>query len=91
MKVLGATRGDVMRAYLVEYGLLGALATLLAALLGSAAAWAIVVNVLKLPFTLDVGLLVLVLLGAMAVTMLTGLVTTWAALSVRPAQYLRAE
>jgi hypothetical protein len=32
-----------------------------------------------------------VLLGAMAVTMLTGLVTTWTALSTRPAQFLRAE
>ncbi|HEV7718774.1 MAG TPA: FtsX-like permease family protein [Arsenicitalea sp.] len=91
MKVLGATRGDVTRAYLVEYGLLGALATLLAALLGSTAAWAIVTNVLKLPFSLDFGLLVIVLLGAMAVTMLTGLVTTWTALSTRPAQFLRAE
>src|SRR5690606_34610586 len=38
MKVLGATRGDVVRAFLIEYGVLGALAAILAALLGSVGA-----------------------------------------------------
>ncbi len=89
MKVIGATRGDVIRAFLVEYGLLGALATLIASLLGSVAAWAIITHFLELPFTLDLRLLTLVLLGAVTATILTGLLTTWSALSVRPAHFLR--
>jgi putative ABC transport system permease protein len=89
MKVLGMTRGEVVRAFLVEYGLLGLLAAIIAAALGAAAAWAMVTRVLKLPFSLDLGLLVAVLVGAMAVTIATGLVVTWSALSTRPARYLR--
>jgi putative ABC transport system permease protein len=89
MKVLGMTRGEVVRAFLVEYGLLGLLAALIAAALGAAAAWAMVTRVLKLPFSLDLGLLAAVLAGAMAITIATGLVVTWSALSTRPARYLR--
>lgn len=90
MKVLGATRGDVVAAYLVEYGMLGALATLLAAGLGIAGAWAVVGLALELPFGLDFGLVVTVLAGAMIAAIATGLVVTWSALSSRPARFLRS-
>jgi len=90
-KVLGATRGEIALAYLVEYGLLGLLATLIAAGLGSIGGWAITTRVLQLDFSFDVPLLVEVALGAIAVTILAGLATTWSALSTRPAAFLRAE
>ena len=53
MKVLGATRGDVVRAYLIEYGLLGLLAAVLAAGLGLAGTWAFVEFVLEIDFWVD--------------------------------------
>ncbi len=91
MKVLGASRGDVIRAYLVEYGLLGGLSALLAVLLGLAGAWAFITQVLQLTFTFDAGLIALVVLGAVALTIAIGTLTTWSALSLRPATYLRAD
>lgn len=89
MKVLGMTRGEVVGAFLVEYALLGALSTLIAAGLGTGAAWAMVTRVLRLPFHVDAALLVGVLAAAVLVSIVTGLAVTWSALSTRPARYLR--
>lgn len=89
MKVLGATRRDVVLAYLIEYGLLGVLATILAAILGTIGAWLVVTRLLELPFSFDPWLIVWVMSGATALTIATGLITTWSALSVKPAQHLR--
>jgi len=91
MKVLGATRGDVIRAFLIEYGVLGALAAILAAILGSIGAWAFVTQVLEMNFALDPTLIVAVVAGAVALTILVGMVMSWTALSVKPAGYLRGE
>lgn len=90
-KVLGATRSDIARAYLIEYSVLGLLATAVAVGLGTLGAWAIVTRVLQLGFMLDWALIAQVALGAMLATVATGLVTTWSALSTRPASYLRAD
>jgi putative ABC transport system permease protein len=90
-KVLGATRRGIALAYLVEYGLLGLLAALVAAALGSAGGWAIVTRLLQLRFVFDVPLFAGVAVGAVVVTILAGLATTWAALTSRPATFLRAE
>lgn len=91
MKVLGATRGDVVRAFLIEYGVLGALAAVLAAILGSLGAWAFVTQVMEMKFAIDLGLIVLVIAGAVALTIAVGVAMTWTALSVKPAGYLRGE
>lgn len=91
MKVLGATRGDVLRAYLVEYGLLGLLAAVLAALLGLAGTWAFVEFVLEIDFWADPLLIFWVALGTIALAIVVGMLTTWSALSTRPAAFLREE
>ena len=91
MKVLGASRGDVVRAYMVEYGLLGALAALLAAVLGTAGAWAFVTQIMEIDFYADPATIALVVLGAIALTIAIGTATTWSALSIRPAKFLREE
>jgi putative ABC transport system permease protein len=91
MKVLGASRGDVVRAYLVEYGLLGLLAAVLAAGLGLAGTWAFVEFVLDIGFWVDPLLIVWVVLGTVALTVAVGTLTTWSALSTRPARFLREE
>src|SRR5690606_29173616 len=91
MKVLGASRGDVVRACLVEYGLLGLLAAILAAGLGLAGTWAFVEFVLEIGFWVDPALIVWVVLGTVALTIAVGTATTWSALSTRPARFLREE
>ena len=91
MKVLGATRGNVVRAYLIEYGLLGLLAALLATGLGLAGTWAFVEFVLEIDFWVDPWLMVAVIVGTIALTVVVGTASTWSALSVRPARFLRDE
>lgn len=90
-KVLGATRRQVAAAFLIEYGLLGLLAALVAGGLGAMAGWLITTRVLQLGFSLDLGLMAGVAAAAVAVTILTGLAITWSALAARPAAFLRAE
>jgi putative ABC transport system permease protein len=91
MKVLGATRGDVIRAYLIEYGVLGLVSAVLAVGLGVAGAWVFVTQMLEIEFVLNPGLIGVVVVAAVALTIAIGTLTTWSALSVRPAQQLRAE
>jgi putative ABC transport system permease protein len=91
MKVLGATRGDVVRAYLIEYGTLGALAALLAAALGIGGSWAFVTQVIEIDYFADPLTILSVVLGAVLLTIAIGTLSTWSALSVRPAQFLRGE
>jgi len=91
MKVLGATRRDVVIAYLIEYGLLGVLSALLATLLGGFGAWAFVTQALEISFRIDAGLVAMVVLAAVVLTILTGMLSTWSALSSRPAGFLRGE
>lgn len=90
-KVLGATRGDVTGAYVIEYGLVGLLAAVLATVLGVAGAWAFVTIVLESDFAADPLLLLGVIAMASLLTIAVGAATTWGALSVRPARFLRDE
>jgi putative ABC transport system permease protein len=90
-KVLGATRGEVIRAFVLEYGLLGAFSAVLAAILGVIGAWAITVYALQVGYGVDARLILVVIVLTVALTIATGAATTWSALSTKPAQYLRTE
>jgi putative ABC transport system permease protein len=91
MKVLGATRGDVVRAYVIEYGLLGLLSAVLASLLGLVGTWAFVTYVLQLDLYIDPTIIVVVTVATVVLTIALGTLVTWSALSVRPARFLREE
>lgn len=91
MKVLGATRRKVIVAFVVEYGVLGLLAAAMGAGLGVAATWAILTYVMEIPFVPHLGTIATVIIGAVATTIATGVLTTWSAMSVRPARQLRAD
>jgi len=90
-KVLGATRRDVIRAFVLEYGILGAFSAVLAGVLGVIGAWAITVYALQVGYSIDVGLILIVIVLTVVLTIATGAITTWGALSTKPAQYLRTE
>jgi putative ABC transport system permease protein len=91
MKVLGATRGDVVRAFVIEYGLLGALAAVIAAVLSMIGAYAFVELILELDFNVNPLVILAVIVAAVALTIAVGIATTWSALSVKPATFLREE
>ena len=89
LKVLGATRADVARAYLLEYGLLGLVTALIAAAAGSLAGWVFLTQVMEGSWTFLPGTVAATAgLGA-AVTLLIGLAGTWRVLGQRPAPLLR--
>lgn len=90
-KVLGSTRGDVVKVFALEYALLGGFSALLASGVGIAGAYAITSRPpMDIDFSVDPVLILSVLVGAVVLTIITGALTTWSALSTRPAQYLRA-
>jgi putative ABC transport system permease protein len=91
LKVLGATRGDVLRAFLFEYLLLGLATGVIAAVVGTIAAWGVVTEVMKIDWSLDIGLIVIVIVTCIAVTLLAGFTGTWRAMGVKAAPLLRNE
>ncbi len=89
LKVLGATRGQILRATLIEYGLLASIVAGLALLLGTAAGWYVVTQVLKLEWLPQWEPVVATVLIGGLVTVALGLAGSWGALSARPNTVLR--
>ena len=89
LKTLGATRGRLIGAYTIEYLLLGAATALFGALAGSLAAWLIVAQLMHLSFTWLPLPAAAAALGAVAVTVVLGLIGTFSALGQKPASVLR--
>lgn len=89
LKVLGASRRQIMMAYMAEYGLLGAATSLVAGLLGTLAAWGVVRFVMKTDWSPLPMTVILTVIASVAITVLLGLASTLRALSVRAAPYLR--
>ena len=91
LKVLGASRGQILAAYVVEYGLVGLIAGAAGVALGYAAAWPVVVKVFRLGWAVDWTGVAALVGGAAGIAALGGLLAAFAALAQRPAPALRAE
>jgi len=91
LKVLGAARWQVLAAYAVEYGAVGAIAGLAGVALGFAAAWPVVVKVFEATWSVDWAGAIELIAGAAALTGAGGLIAALAALARRPAPVLRSE
>lgn len=89
LKTLGASRARVLSIYLIEFGMIGLAAALVAMLAGGLAAWAVMTQIMEAKFVLDLAVLVVVVLAGVVATMLLGLVATWGSLTARPARLLR--
>ncbi|MCR5880870.1 FtsX-like permease family protein [Phenylobacterium sp. J367] len=85
LKVLGASRGQILLAYVLEYGLVGLIAGLAGVALGYAAAWPVVVKVFETDWSVDWGGVLTLLAGAALITGAGGLLAAFQALSKRPA------
>ena len=88
LKVLGATRGRILLAFIIEYGLLGLATALFGVLAGTACAWLIVATLMDFSFTLLPGPALIAAFGAMALTIGFGLIGTWHILGQKPAAHL---
>jgi putative ABC transport system permease protein len=91
LKTLGATRGQIRAAWMVEFGLLGATAGGLAAAVGTAASWAVMRFVMGTDWAFLPGTLALTVLGCVALMLALGFAGTEAALRARAGPLLRNE
>ena len=91
LKVLGATRGQLWRAYLAEFAVIGLVTGLAAAGVGSAAARAILIHVMRAEWVFLPGVTAATLGLCVAASLLAGFAGTWRALGVKAAPLLRNE
>ncbi|HEX8579895.1 MAG TPA: FtsX-like permease family protein, partial [Allosphingosinicella sp.] len=90
LKLLGATRGRILAAQALEFGVLALIVSGLALALGGTAGWYVVVKVLELEWAPDWAVVGATLgLGAL-VTLALGLLGSLPALAARPARALRS-
>jgi len=89
MKVLGATRGDMLRSHLTEFGALGVVTAVIAAGIGIIAGWAVAEFVLFVEFRVAFGAVATSAgIGAVA-TLIAGAAGSWTALGRKAAPLLR--
>ncbi len=91
LKVLGATRANVLGAFVFEYCLLGLATGAIAVGVGTLAAWAVVDRVMKIGWEMNYPLALGVVVACMAVTLTAGFAGTWRALGAKAAPLLRNE
>ena len=90
LKVLGATRGRLLLALVIEYGLLGGVTALFGILAGSGAAYFVVTRVMGFTFGFAWGPAIGAALAALLLTVALGLAGTWRILGEKPASFLRS-
>ncbi len=92
LKTLGATRAQIRAAWLVEFGVLGGCAGILAAIVGTAASFAVVRFVMhSAEWSFLPGTLALTVLGCVTIMLVCGFAGTEAALRAKAAPLLRNE
>lgn len=91
LKALGASRAQILGAYVLEYGAVGVIAGAAGVALGYAAAWPVVVLVFKAHWSVDWSGVAALVGGAALIAAVGGLAASLQALSKRPAAALRAE
>ncbi|KZE17727.1 MULTISPECIES: ABC transporter permease [Sphingomonas] len=89
LKTLGATRGQILAAQALEYLLLAVILAALAAAIGIAGAWYVVVELFAFDWLPDYGAIAATLAVGVGVTVGIGLLGALPILSARPARALR--
>ncbi|MFD2172469.1 ABC transporter permease [Rhodobacter lacus] len=90
LKVLGATRGLILRSFALRAVLLGAAAGAIAVAVGSLAGWAVLTQVMESTFRFDPLAALLVVAGGIVAVLLAGTLFALGPLAARPARVLRA-
>ncbi|MBZ9656486.1 ABC transporter permease [Phyllobacterium lublinensis] len=89
LKTLGATRRTLIRAFTLEYMLLGLATAAFALFAGSLAAWYVIVRVMTLPASFQPDVAVMTVITALVLTVGFGLAGTWRILGQKAAPVLR--
>jgi putative ABC transport system permease protein len=89
LKTLGARRGAILRMFLIEYALLGAIAALFGLIAGCAIAAAVVMIAMKIDPSVDLVSLIVIAVVAVSATVLLGLIGNGRILAEKPARRLR--
>ncbi|WP_432767968.1 MAG: FtsX-like permease family protein [Sphingopyxis sp.] len=90
LKLLGATRGQILGAQAMEYAVLAAILAALALGLGLLAARYVVVSLFDFTFAPDPVIVGATLIGGAGLSFLIGIAGSWPLLSAKPAQALRS-
>lgn len=90
LKVLGATRAQILGVQAIEYILLSMIVAGVALVLGLGAAWYVVVQIFQFAWLPDVAAVLLTLGAGVGLTLIIGLLGSLPILAARPAQALRA-
>ena len=91
LKTLGATSGQVRAAWLVEFGLIGATAGVIAAVVGTGASYGVVHGLMQAEWSFLPGVLAATIVGCVLLMLVFGYAGTSAALRARAAPYLRQD
>ncbi|MCZ6483523.1 MAG: ABC transporter permease, partial [Alphaproteobacteria bacterium] len=89
LKIVGARRGDILSAFVIEFAIVGLASAVLAGLLGCAAAYLILTHVMHTSWLFLPGPVIGAALGCTGVTMAFGFAGTWRALGQTAASALR--
>ncbi|MGI8931444.1 MAG: ABC transporter permease, partial [Sphingomicrobium sp.] len=90
LRLVGATRGQVVRSQLIEFALLSSLVALAALTAGTIAAWALVTYSFEFAFQPDLMATVAIPAGSIALAVGAAFAAAQPALNARPAEGLRA-
>ncbi len=91
LKVLGATRRDILGAFTMEFLLLGLITSIISAVIGSVAAWAVITWVMDADWVFIPSAVAATTILCTLLTLVFGLLGTWHALGQKAAPLLRNE
>jgi len=91
LKTCGASRAQLMGAFIIEYAVLGLAAAIFGIAVGSLGSWFLATWILDMQWSFSFAIATITAVLAMIITIASGLMVTWAALTARPAPILRNE
>jgi putative ABC transport system permease protein len=91
LKTYGASRAQLMGAFIIEYAVLGLASAIFGIAVGSLGSWYLATWILDMQWSFSLAVAATTALLAVAITIAAGLTVTWAALAAKPAPILRNE
>jgi putative ABC transport system permease protein len=91
LKTYGATRLELIQAFVIEYAILGLASAVFGITVGALGSWFLSFWILEMPWAFSWTTALLTALIAMVLAIASGLLVTWRALTAKPAPILRDE
>ena len=91
LKTYGATRIELIQAFIIEYAILGLASAIFGITVGALGSWFLSFWILEMPWAFSWATAIVTALLAMVLSIAAGLAVTWRALTAKPAPILRDE